>query len=104
MTRIIPMDDAQNSPTLPSPTFNPIRIDEQKCVRCDLCDWICPGDLIYHEEGNKTKLPIVAYPDECWYCGLCQSICPTDAIEVIFPEQMIRNRTDVMSLLGKIVE
>ena len=98
------MDDAQNSPTLPSPTFNPIRIDEQKCVRCDLCDWICPGDLIYHEEGNKAKLPVIAYPDECWYCGLCQSICPTDAIEVIFPEQMIRNRTDVMSLLGKIVE
>jgi Fe-S-cluster-containing hydrogenase component 2 len=27
-------------------TFNPIRIDEEKCVRCDLCDWICPGDLI----------------------------------------------------------
>ena len=113
------MDDALNSPAPLSPpergvggegeleassAFNPIRIDEQKCVRCDLCDWICPGDLIYHEEGNKTKLPVVAYPDECWYCGLCQSICPTNAIEVVFPEQMIRNRTDVMSLLGKIVE
>ncbi len=84
--------------------FNPIRIDEQKCVRCDLCDWICPGDLIYHEEGNKTKLPVIAYPDECWYCGLCQSICPTDAIEVIFPERMIHNTTDVMSLLGKVID
>jgi NAD-dependent dihydropyrimidine dehydrogenase PreA subunit len=88
----------------PAAAFNPIRIDEQKCVRCDLCDWICPGDLIYHEEGNKAKLPVVAYPDECWYCGLCQSICPTQAIEVVFPEQMIRNTTDVASLLGKIVE
>ena len=88
----------------PQPTFNPIRIDEQKCVRCDLCDWICPGDLIYHEEGNKTKLPVIAYPDECCYCGLCQSICPTNAIEVIFPEQMIRNETEVMSLLGKVME
>ena len=47
-------------------TFNPIRIDEQNCVRCDLCDWICPGDLIHHEEGNKAKLPVIAYPDECW--------------------------------------
>ena len=114
------MDEAVSSPGLPSPpareaggegklsdprsTFNPIRIDEQKCVRCDLCDWICPGDLIYHEEGNKTKLPVIAYPDECWYCGLCQSICPTNAIEVIFPEQMIRNETEVMSLLGKVME
>lgn len=84
-------------------THNPIAIDPEKCVRCDLCDWICPGDLIYHEEGNKTKLPVVAYPDECWYCGLCQSICPVDAITVVFPEQMVRNQTDVVTLLGKIV-
>jgi formate hydrogenlyase subunit 6/NADH:ubiquinone oxidoreductase subunit I len=83
---------------------NPILIDAEKCVRCDLCDWICPGDLIYHEEGDKTKLPVIVYPDECWYCGLCQSICPVDAITVVFPPQMVRNETDVMSLLGKVVE
>jgi len=84
--------------------FDPIRIDEQKCVRCDLCDWICPGDLIHHAEGDKSKLPVVVYPDECWYCGLCQSICPTKAIEVIFPERMLHNRTDVATLLGKVEE
>ena len=83
---------------------NPIAIDPDKCVRCDLCDWICPGDLIYHEEGNKAKLPVVAYPDECWYCGLCQSICPVDAITVVFPEQMVNNKTDVVTLLGKVVD
>jgi formate hydrogenlyase subunit 6/NADH:ubiquinone oxidoreductase subunit I len=38
------------------------------------------------------------------YCGLCQTICPTDAITVVFPEQMVRNTTDVMSLLGKVVK
>jgi NAD-dependent dihydropyrimidine dehydrogenase PreA subunit len=96
-------DTAANHPDCAT-AFNPIRIDEQKCVRCDLCDWICPGDLIYHAEGDKTKLPVVVYPDECWYCGLCQSICPTQAIEVIFPERMLRNRTDVATLLGKIDE
>lgn len=85
-------------------THNPIVIDAQKCVCCDLCDWICPGDLIYHEEGNKAKPPVVAYPDECWYCGLCQSICPVDAITVVFPEQMVRNRTEVVTLLGKVVK
>jgi NAD-dependent dihydropyrimidine dehydrogenase PreA subunit len=83
---------------------NPIVIDPQKCVRCDLCDWMCPGDLIYHEEGNKDKLPVVKYPDECWYCGLCQSICPTQAITVVFPEEMVDNQTDVTSLLGKVIE
>ena len=67
-------------------------------------DWIGTGDLIYHEEGNKEKLPVVAYPDECWYCGLCQSICPTHAITVVFPEQMVCSQTAVTTLLGKIVD
>lgn len=79
---------------------NPIRIDAETCVRCNLCDWICPGDLIYKEENRET-LPEIRYPDECWYCGLCQSICPTAAITVVFPETMVRNQTDVLSLLGK---
>ena len=42
---------------------NPIRIDPETCVKCNLCDWICPGDLIYKEEDNRETLPVVAYPD-----------------------------------------
>ena len=68
-----------------------------------VCDWICPGDLIYKEEDNRETLPVIKYPDECWYCGLCQSICPTNAITVVFPEQMVNNQTDVVTLLGKVV-
>jgi len=80
---------------------NPIKIDEALCVRCNLCDWICPGDIIYKEEDNKETLPVIAYPQECWYCGLCDSICPVDAITVVFPEQMLHNKSDVVDLLGK---
>ena len=80
---------------------NPIKIDESLCVRCNLCDWICPGDVIYKEEDNKETLPVIVYPQECWYCGLCDSICPVDAITVVFPEQMLHNKSDVVSLLGK---
>ncbi|HEU5018057.1 MAG TPA: 4Fe-4S binding protein [Pseudolabrys sp.] len=83
---------------------NPIVIDEARCVRCNLCDWICPGDIIYKEEDNKLTLPVIQYPDECWYCGLCESICPTDAISVTFPEQMLHNRSNVVNLLGKIAD
>ena len=82
---------------------NPIQIDQELCIRCNLCDWICPGDIIYKEENNKQTMPVVAYPDECWYCGLCESTCPTDAITVVFPERMLRNQTDVVTLLGKVV-
>lgn len=87
----------------PAP-HNPIRIDADTCVKCDLCDWICPGDLIYKKPDDRETLPEVRYPDECWYCGLCQSICPVDAITIIFPKQMIRCRTDVTTLLGKVIE
>jgi NAD-dependent dihydropyrimidine dehydrogenase PreA subunit len=91
---------------LPAPKsegHNPIKIDETLCIRCNLCDWICPGDIIHKIENDKTTLPVVVYPDECWYCGLCESTCPTDAIEVIFPKEMIDNQADVRTLLGKIV-
>ncbi len=80
---------------------NPIRIDAGKCVKCDLCDWMCPGDVIYKDEANRDALPSIRYPDECWYCGLCQSICPADAITIVFPAAMTRCETDVVTLLGK---
>jgi len=91
---------------LPAPktgVHNPIKIGEELCIRCNLCDWICPGDIIHKIENDKTTMPVVAYPDECWYCGLCESTCPTNAIEVIFPERMLDNKTDVVTLLGKVV-
>lgn len=85
-------------------THNPIQINAEVCVKCNLCDWICPGDLIYKKEDDRKTLPVIKYPDECWYCGLCQSICPVDAIEIIFPEEMINCKTDVRTLLGKPVD
>ena len=81
---------------------DPIRIDPQLCIRCNLCDWICPGDIIYKIENDKTTMPVVAYPDECWYCGLCESTCPTDAITVLFAPEMLDNKADVVTLLGKV--
>jgi adenylylsulfate reductase, subunit B len=87
-------------PTRHFDVHNPVQIDERLCIRCNLCDWICPGDVIYKEE-NESTLPMIAYPDECWYCGLCESICPTDAITVVFPQQMLSSTTDVVTLLGK---
>jgi formate hydrogenlyase subunit 6/NADH:ubiquinone oxidoreductase subunit I len=91
-------------PPAKTDVHNPIKIDVDLCIRCNLCDWICPGDIIYKDENDKTTLPVIAYPDECWYCGLCESTCPTKAITVIFPEVMLHNTSDVVALLGKVVE
>ena len=64
-----------------------ILIDEKSCLEgCTICDFFCPGDIIYREE--KDKVAEVRYPDECWYCGICVDRCPEDAVTVIFPESM----------------
>jgi adenylylsulfate reductase subunit B len=86
---------------LPDPTLhNPIRIDPESCITCMICDYVCPGDVIYQQPRSK-ELPVVAFPDECWYCGLCEQACPTDAITVVFPAAMLDPTTPVTSLLGR---
>lgn len=81
-------------------THNPILIDPIKCIRCNICDYFCPGDIIYNRQ-EENELPVVRYPDECWYCGNCEQTCPTAAITIVFPAEMLDCRTPVISLLGK---
>jgi len=76
----------------------PILIDENTCLnKCTICDFFCPGDIIYRLE--KDKPPVVKYIEECWYCGACALHCPVDAVKIIFPPNMIDCQTDVKSLI-----
>lgn len=79
---------------------NPIQINPDTCIRCMICDYVCPGDIIY-KTPRSSDLPVIKYPDECWYCGLCEQACPTAAITIVFPEQMLDCHTPVRSLLGR---
>ncbi len=84
-------------------TTIPILINEETCVDgCTICDFFCPGDIIYRE--SKTEAPIIKYPDECWYCGACVIHCPVDAVSIVFPPEMLNCETPVTALLGKTVE
>ncbi len=94
----------EQHPLTPTDRHNPIDINPETCIRCVICDYVCPGDIIYTPDATSRDLPIIAYPDECWYCGLCEQACPTNAITVVFPEHMLHNDTPVRSLLGKRVE
>lgn len=78
---------------------NPIVINPDTCIRCMICDYVCPGDII-HKEPRSADLPVVAYPSECWYCGLCEQACPAEAITIVFPDHMLNCKTPVRSLLG----
>ncbi|MEX0706199.1 MAG: ferredoxin family protein [Nitriliruptoraceae bacterium] len=88
-------------PDTPTDRHNPIDINPETCIRCVICDYVCPGDIIYKTDPKSDELPVIAYPDECWYCGLCEQACPTNAITVVFHDQMLNCETPVVSLLGK---
>jgi adenylylsulfate reductase subunit B len=92
------IETADSGAVAPEP-HNPIRIDPDTCIRCMICDYVCPGDIIIKEPRSK-ELPIIQYPDECWYCGLCEQACPADAITVVFPEAMLNPQTSIRDLLG----
>lgn len=79
---------------------NPIVIDDELCIRCPLCDIVCPGDIIIRGQVNKVDLPTVRYPAECWYCGLCEQSCPTGAITIVFPDNMLRPKVSFTDLIA----
>jgi len=64
--------------------------DEENCIGCRLCEYICPSQIIQVtlRKGEKRRNGIGAtYCDRftldyqaCMQCELCVQVCPTDAI------------------------
>ncbi|MEZ5275311.1 MAG: NADH-quinone oxidoreductase subunit I [Opitutaceae bacterium] len=62
----------------------------EKCVSCQLCEFVCPPKAIRITPGEITEGPyqhVEKAPQEfeinmlrCIYCGLCQEVCPEEAI------------------------
>lgn len=52
---------------------NPV-IDEDKCIKCGLCERVCPYFAL------KLKEKVNVDTTKCFGCGLCESKCPVDAI------------------------
>jgi len=62
-------------------TFNPpapqqpVLFSETVCTGCNNCVQACPMD-VFLPNHEKSKPPIILYPDECLYCGCCIMECP----------------------------
>ena len=56
------------------------KIDETKCIGCELCVKLCPRDAL----GMIDDIATVTNPNGCHYTGACQEICPTEAISLTY--------------------
>jgi len=63
----------------------------EKCVSCQLCEFVCPPRAIRITPGEITEdsefVHVEKAPEEfeinmlrCIYCGLCEEVCPEEAI------------------------
>jgi NADH-quinone oxidoreductase subunit I len=63
----------------------------EKCVSCQLCEFVCPPKAIRITPGeippDSPTAHVEKAPQEfeidmlrCIYCGLCQEVCPEEAI------------------------
>lgn len=62
-----------------------IRINIDKCIGCNKCVKICPGNLIYKNELNKAY---IKYEESCWGCAACLKECDFEAIEYYLGEDI----------------
>jgi NADH-quinone oxidoreductase subunit I len=63
----------------------------EKCVSCQLCEFVCPPKAIRITPGEISPDAPTAHVEKapqafdidmlrCIYCGLCQEVCPEEAI------------------------
>ena len=93
----------------------------EKCVSCQLCEFVCPPKAIritpgeIDAESEPDRAHVEKAPKEfdinmlrCIYCGYCQEVCPEEAIflQDIFSvsgysrEEMVNNKQKLYELGG----
>jgi NADH-quinone oxidoreductase subunit I len=73
-----------------APTLVKDEDGREKCVSCQLCEFVCPpraikiipGSITDSRFSNVEKAPKEFYIDmvRCIYCGFCEEVCPEEAI------------------------
>tara|TARA_B100001248_G_scaffold260540_1_gene249091 strand:+ start:107350 stop:107889 length:540 start_codon:yes stop_codon:yes gene_type:complete len=93
--------------------------EREKCVSCQLCEFVCPPKAIRITPGTISEEADTAHvekaPQEfeinmlrCIYCGLCQEVCPEEAIFLqdiysingLSREELVFNKSKLYELGG----
>ncbi len=53
-----------------------VKIDEENCTSCGLCQKVCPSEAIVTLDSKKRRIT----KNECLVCFKCQEVCPADVI------------------------
>ena len=91
----------------------------EKCVSCQLCEFVCPPKAIRITPGEIPHNAPTAHVEKapqafdidmlrCIYCGLCQEVCPEEAIFLqnqysmtgYTREEMVNNKARLYELGG----
>lgn len=125
LDKTITLEYPEQRPVIPEnyrgvPTLVKDPNGREKCVSCQLCEFVCPPKAIkiipgeIDAEAEPDRAHVEKAPKEfeinmlrCIYCGLCQEVCPEEAIFLkdIFSmsgytrEEMI-NKKDKLYKLG----
>jgi NADH-quinone oxidoreductase subunit I len=90
------MEYPEERPTIPpgyrgAPTLVKDPHGREKCVSCQLCEFVCPPKAIRITPGSVPEGAGVDHVEKapqafdidmlrCIYCGLCEEVCPEEAI------------------------
>lgn len=88
----------------------------EKCVSCQLCEFVCPPKAIRITPGEITANTPGAHVEKapkefdinmlrCIYCGLCQEVCPEEAIWLQTQYSMVgRSREEMVHNKDRLYE
>jgi NADH-quinone oxidoreductase subunit I len=102
-----------------APALVKYEVGRERCVACQLCEFICPPRAIRIKpgeiaEGDRFR-KVEKYPEEfdidmtrCIYCGMCEEVCPEQAIFLqkkyaitgLTREEMINDKEKLYELGG----
>jgi heterodisulfide reductase subunit A2 len=95
-------------------TKKPRYVDENLCIGCRQCEYVCPVDVPHEFEGGlgarkaiyvpfATAIPqkAVLEADDCMLCGSCEKVCPTHAVDYFQqPEEITVTAKSVILATG----